>query len=102
MKRPRLKDCPDDIRAIDNNLSASYMLLSHAIRHIELANDILAKYGMNVRDIKQKYNIIERAFDFINTNFWASIPPDQRKQFATDYEALGKRLDEMLKDYFMH
>lgn len=95
-ERKKLAESPE-LDGVLRHLAAVYLLFSVGNFHLEAAEEVLRRYGLCVRDIKQCAVAIERQFDRFDGIFQKLLSPEgRRSMFADDFEALAKKIDEYL------
>lgn len=85
-----------DLERLDAHLSATYLLMSLAIDHFERATDILNKYDLCARELKQAVNGVEHSFDRVEHYYRSILGIGNAKAFAEDFYKYAEQIDEML------
>lgn len=96
-KQARLYNDEKACDEVMRHLSATYLLFSLGINHFGQAEDILHRFGLIERDIKQAANRLENDFDRFDSVFRRFVlTNDQWHAFGNDYRDLAQKLDEYL------
>lgn len=85
----------EDLDLIDKHLSATYLLFSLGIDHLEQAEDTLRKYNLCCREIKQSANAIDKQFDRM-VEFYHKQLDIHSEAFAADFYKYSEQVNELL------
>ena len=86
----------EDLDRLDAQLSATYLLFSLGIDHFEQATEILSKYNLCARELKQAVNGVEHNFDRVEYYYRSMLDIANKQGFADDYYKFGAQIDELL------
>lgn len=87
----------EDVKKVNNHLSAAYLLMSIAMNHVDSALDVLKKYGLEFRDLKYYHNKIEQDFSRLHYSYRNMIDSSEsQRNFNEDAATLEDSINKLM------